>query len=558
MNKFNVGIDFGASQTKILYEKVEEGTKTVKYPEVCLIPSEFIKLPVQSLKQGGIDFSGGINPPPEKSAWIKIRRKDPVGIAIGSLAKRLSIYSQPDPIKIESAIERILAIVSTIANKENCLSMEIKLTILLPYNEYDGREIIEKKLRNKSQTIYWQEEKKIDVYFSEITVSPEGYGGISYFTMTKGVDWLCNRKVAIVMIGYRNASILYLDKGSFAKGNTCDLGYWQMLQSVVKGSIGQEANSEELASVVFELSKKENESKKEILLGSITKSRESSSRKHEIAKLDSAIEIARLEYWMQLSNWLRLQTENKTHNFIFLGGTAQYFREQLNKQLSWTTIDWGDEVITEMQNKLIFPPPKDRQKNQAYRCFDLFCYYWDYYKEHRVFPKKNTRNLKRLSQYLPEIFMHEDNIFWLESTKGKSLREKKANKRKLFTIRYSEGSIVSEIIEYLKEKDTSITTTIRELLITAYGLETIINETENDSCLVNLEKLKLMKDTSINELKTLIKKIEHLYNLYDDNSNEDSKKPEPKLPSSSLVKNEFLTNQDNHSQSFSGARFLPK
>ncbi|ACK72243.1 hypothetical protein PCC7424_3864 [Gloeothece citriformis PCC 7424] len=135
--------------------------------------------------------------------------------------------------------------------------------------------------------------------------------------------------IAVIMLGYRNSSILVIEKGELTRGSTGDFGFARMVQKIQTFTSGQKADI--LVPVICsqrgQLGKR--------VLETLARSSRSELRNQEVEEIAEAIADARAEYIALLQNWLiqHLPSQTKIDEFIISGGTARYLKKELNDLL---------------------------------------------------------------------------------------------------------------------------------------------------------------------------------------------------------------------------------
>jgi hypothetical protein len=127
------------------------------------------------------------------------------------------------------------------------------------------------------------------------------------------------------MIGYRNASILIMDRGLMANGITEDLGFHKLVKSVQRRFAGQKPLT--LAAAICDAGSKINPK----ALASLVRVQDPSLQSQEVSQIKTAIAQARDEYWLMLSSYLQNYIPSDIDEIIFAGGTSHYLRSDLNK-----------------------------------------------------------------------------------------------------------------------------------------------------------------------------------------------------------------------------------
>jgi hypothetical protein len=327
-------LDFGGSGTKGIVQ-IRGGKPTVIWMEPAAIEANLISLKEKTRNLG--------NTYPENAAWVGIGEDYR---AVGYLAR--TIYNATPglkPRKYELAVYKTLAVVWTIKQKFKLLeSFQLSLALLLPPGEFEDSALLKPMLKDALE--------EFDTPTGIVQVNLIGYecfpeaGGI-YAMYCKNTGEAIRRKViALVMLGYRNASIILSRRGILNRGKTVNLGMARMVDLVMEGTSGYEA---------------------EELLGAIIASGSEPKAHHfyslcnpkidfdkQIEKIILAVNSARAEYANSLANWLKevLPQKNELDEVIICGGTADYLRDDLDAIFPVTPVVWhGGIEIPKMLNE---------------------------------------------------------------------------------------------------------------------------------------------------------------------------------------------------------------
>ncbi|MEO1187319.1 MAG: ParM/StbA family protein, partial [Cyanobacteria bacterium J06636_27] len=206
---------------------------------------------------------------------------------------------------------------------------------LLPPGEFENRDSFYKNL----QAIlagFITPTGKIQVKLTEFKCLPEG-AGIYLAYQKKLGQQIKTKTIALVMVGYRNASVLISDKGIVSPdGKTSDLGMIRLLEKVVARTSGQDAS--QLAPAVVAAGNDISTTP----LTKLLKSKKNVNKRHELMQIQKAIQLARSEYADVLTSWLdQVVPSNGVSEILFCGGTADYMRRELNSHYSGTPCLWG-------------------------------------------------------------------------------------------------------------------------------------------------------------------------------------------------------------------------
>ncbi|GJD22685.1 hypothetical protein RIVM261_076410 [Rivularia sp. IAM M-261] len=322
-------IDFGGSSTKIIYENGSgEIRSIVMEPEVSNVPKE-------SVKEWKKNLVGQTEP--ENKAWIYVPNSDWVQV-VGHLAKTMYHANKGlGELKYERGVYKTLAAIWVIKEKlQLCSNFTVALTVLLPPGEFEDKEEFEALLSEKLAK-YISPTGQMEIKLKYFKCLPEGAG--VYLAHERNIgETLKNKVCGIVMLGYRNASVLVSNKGIVEKGRTSDLGMIRMIERIVEVTSGQDTES--LTDAVVKAGRGINEK----ALQQITRSTTNKGRTSELEKLKRAISMARAEYTAILLSWVDNTLPKETSEIVFCGGTADYLIKELNSHYWKVPLLWNAGV----------------------------------------------------------------------------------------------------------------------------------------------------------------------------------------------------------------------
>ena len=319
-----LALDFGGSSTKGIYSTSiqNQTTSLVMEPEVVKISNDSVASSILGVTE------------PENAAWVNYMGET---FAVGYLAKKKYYANQGlKELKYERAIAKTLAFVWAISEKLQ-LGKKIRLALicLLPPGEFENRDSFHKNLE-AILAGFITPTGKIQVKLTEFKCLPEG-AGIYLAYQKKLGQQIKTKTIALVMVGYRNASVLISDKGIVAPdGKTSDLGMIRLLEKVVTKTSGQNASL--LAPAVVAAGNDISTTP----LTKLLKSKKNVNKRHELMQIQKAIQLARSEYADVLTSWLdQVVPSNGVSEILFCGGTADYMRRELNSHYSGIPCLWG-------------------------------------------------------------------------------------------------------------------------------------------------------------------------------------------------------------------------
>jgi hypothetical protein len=228
--------------------------------------------------------------------------------------------------KYERAFPKTLAAVWAVAHRLG-LTKKKKISaaigVLLPAGEYENasrlKELITEGLDNFSTPT-----GTMSVSLSHYESKPEGGGVLMVYATSQDAAVLKSKTVAVVMVGYRNASILVSERGVVGKRLTSPLGFIRLVE-LVERRISTLVGTARLAAAIA----RAGESIQTAPLMPLAMSSQKESRLSEVEKLVGAIESSRDQYLHSLSSWLRENLPKELDEVILCGGTAYYLRDSL-------------------------------------------------------------------------------------------------------------------------------------------------------------------------------------------------------------------------------------
>ncbi|QLE59792.1 ParM/StbA family protein [Nostoc sp. TCL26-01] len=310
-----LALDFGGSGTKGIYSLCgsSEIYSLFMEPEVGDVTVESVKTHEQNL-MGATD--------PENRVWVSVNGKTKV---VGYLAQsKFHANTGLVELKYERAVYKTLAAIWVVKEKLNLpAKMRLFLSVLLPPGEFENKVEFERLVRTFGSN-YSAVGSQMQVECLMFKCLPEGAG--VFLSHQKRVGQALKQRVcAVVMLGFRNASVLISHRGIVSKeGKMSDLGMVRMLEKVVGATSGQ---------TVERLTKAIAEAGSDIdtrPLVRVLRSRSREGRTSELTKILQVIRTARHEYVAALTSWLDQVVPPDVEEILFCGGTADYLKKELN------------------------------------------------------------------------------------------------------------------------------------------------------------------------------------------------------------------------------------
>jgi len=308
-------LDPGASLSKIFYS-INSGSI-----RMLLMPPQVIPTTEEAATDKAAEAISKV--PDEQQAWVQWGKEV---WAVGQLAKDLNAVQALQGLKWEAALPKVLAALGIIVRKEGLLEpINLKLGLLLPHREFTSSQDFESEIHSALSNFKFQHQR-FSVNLKMFRCRPEGAGLLAFRCSELG-DLRFQKNIAVLAVGFRDASCLISRHGGKAYGTTKQLfGYCMLLDGIIRRTPGQDYESLTLpvyqagASVSVDFLKK------------LPQSQSPPRRKAELAKITSAIKAARAEYWRSFSSWLAEVIPCDTDEIILAGGTAKYLESDLSNR----------------------------------------------------------------------------------------------------------------------------------------------------------------------------------------------------------------------------------
>jgi hypothetical protein len=240
-------------------------------------------------------------------------------------------------LKYERALHKTLAALWVIKEKQKLPgNFTVAIAALLPPGEYEDRSRFERVLR-EALADYQTPTGRMSVELLVFNCKPEG-GGIYLMHNKKAGSGIKDRVCAIAMLGYRNASLLVAQRGDVAPGKMSDLGFIRMVEKVLVKTSGQTA--ERLTPAIVTAGSEF----KAAPLMRLARSTSREGRAEEVQQMLLAIKEARPEYVRSLTSWLDENLPPDCDELVFCGGTAAYFKKELNEYYDRLPIIWNADI----------------------------------------------------------------------------------------------------------------------------------------------------------------------------------------------------------------------
>nr|ADN18224.1 conserved hypothetical protein [Gloeothece verrucosa PCC 7822] len=346
-----VSLDFGASLIKGVYtlgKKFEPKLLTLS-PHLLPIPPT---TDLEPYNAASLSLTA--------SAWIECKGKR---YAVGTLAKnRFNAPVLLELPKIESIIPRTLAAIGCIASAEGLEEFTLSLWISIPSNEYKEGLNISQKIKQSLLDFIFRG-KRIVANLMDFSCKPEGAG---IFLRIIGQANFNARKAAVLMLGYRNATILFYKEGLIEK-ITENYGFASIVEGIQSLAL-LPGDLDEVVGKIFEAGDKlDKKILKTLCFGD-------SADTSRINAIESAIQKSREEYFTLLNYWLGGKLIDGPEVIVVVGGTSHYpyVKNKLTQLFKKTQIklDWGEELADKIG--FVFKSQVASNPSLKYRLLDVY------------------------------------------------------------------------------------------------------------------------------------------------------------------------------------------
>ncbi len=267
---------------------------------------------------------------PENEAWVEYGGAI---YAVGKFAIERNARVVLNDLKHEWAVAKVLAAVGVMAIKEGMPArFDLALALPLPYGEWQAKERFERTLR-KALTSFSFCDKEYVVNLDLFVCVPEGGGHVLARGEKIGAA-LGTQKVATIMLGYRDVSVVLFDNGAIS-GVTERLGMARMLQLVESRTFDQTATrdrSQRLLETIHQVGK---DIKPKNFLH-LALSRQAESKLDEATQIADAVKYARNEQWKAIAKFISDIVPCDIQEANIGGGTYDYHRAELVRLMNQT------------------------------------------------------------------------------------------------------------------------------------------------------------------------------------------------------------------------------
>lgn len=346
-----VSVDVGSSGTKVIYQF--KGWSKPQFFMMSPHVEQIKKSDFQRYQQG--QLWNGI-PLPEHEAFLEWQNQI---FVVGDFALVFAEIDRIKERKYENALYKVLAALGVILEKQQLGTSKngngkagkpnvvVHLAFLLPWNEYNDYPRFHAQLQKMLADFKFRGQAWNVQLSQHFLCRPEGAGLLAIQTKRNGVAWLQHRKVAVLMLGHRNTTLLYFEQGVRKFAESPQLGFSLFLDMVCSSVSGISRDS--LAKAIF---RGLSEGQMQVYgqdyhyygqpsstvhpqwinlkaIQGLASAKDASLRAQEIQDIAAAIVLATGNYWFRLQQWLQMNLPEWVNDVIVGGGAAAFLEPEL-------------------------------------------------------------------------------------------------------------------------------------------------------------------------------------------------------------------------------------
>lgn len=396
-----MSLDPGASLTKVIAKA--EGAKK---PYLVTMSPELVVVSRSAVDSYRAKFRGLGIPRPEDDCWLECNGKV---FAVGSLARNFRGDAGLKDLKYERAVYKAAAAIGVVVQKaylgdSDNLSAEVSLdlAVLLPWGEYEDRDRFKKQLV-KVLSDFTFRGVHLKVKLERVMCRPEGSGLVMARIAKKGPNWFRDRTIAVLMLGYRNVTVLTFKDGQLVAGESPELGFFRLEENVIARTSGQQPLA--LARAIFRayytiMTTRTGDITNPLhmedlpMIQDLARSRDAELKANEVRSIVEAIAASRSDYWQELTRWLDGGLPRELDEVIICGGSSVYLQSELEtyfegessrynltrletlQNKSQVSIHWASEASLKIETLFNLKSSRYVEEALSFRLIDVYGLFW--------------------------------------------------------------------------------------------------------------------------------------------------------------------------------------
>jgi hypothetical protein len=251
----------------------------------------------------------------QNSVWVTVGG---ISYALGNLAiARYDCLLEIKQLKIESIVPKICAAIAVLHRRFKLpAKFELSISSVLPPGEFGYDSDLKSMLTVALRKIITPA-GRIKPVVRSISIHPEGFGVMDWH---RTIGMGKTRDVGVIMLGFRNTSVLFSRKGQLTKPKSSKYGFHSVLEKISATSGGSYPEADLIVPVWKYLIDGDESGFKRVATTDFDL---------EMSKIRPAIEVAMLEYRRSLETWLKSAMQ-QTDVIVLCGGNADYIGKSLN------------------------------------------------------------------------------------------------------------------------------------------------------------------------------------------------------------------------------------
>lgn len=311
--KVVITLDLGGSKTKTVVSVYPDGDPVVVVmePEIADVSKESLA----NLQADGV---------PENRCWVGIEGEY---YALGLLGRTaFGGLSMLRDLKYTLAVPKICGILWVVKEKLKLDgSLEAYVAVLLPPGEVADSQALGLKLKEALKG-FDTPTGVMKVKLLNFAAHPEGNGVLIHRIFSLGEEEYSSKTLALVMVGFRNASAFVSVNGVITTGVSSEFGMSWMVNKFVSKCSGLSKDDSKVVQAIVLAGVECNSAS----FTKLSRKRKPEEIADDAEVMSAAAKLSRDEYARALSRWIRSTIPANTHEIVLCGGTAEYVRAELN------------------------------------------------------------------------------------------------------------------------------------------------------------------------------------------------------------------------------------